>query len=53
MWLGMFGVVCGLVMVGVADIVFGNNSETDRNAIISGTPKIFSPNFDNTLSLRI
>ena len=36
MWLGMFGVVCGLVMVGVADIVFGDNSNTDRNGIISG-----------------
>ena len=37
MWLGMFGIVCGLIMVGVADIVFGSNDTQDKNGIISGT----------------
>ena len=40
MWLGMFGIVCGLVMVGVADIVFGSNDTQDKNGIISGTASV-------------
>ena len=41
MWLGMFGIVCGLIMVGVADIVFGSNDTQDKNGIISGTASAY------------
>lgn len=38
MWLGMVGIICGLVLVGVSDIIFnsGATSDTDPNGIIAG-----------------
>ena len=42
MWLGMLFVVAGLVLVGVADIIFGSEDLKDKNGIISG--ETFIPN---------
>ena len=37
MWAGMFTVIIGLVLVGLADIVFGKKDKTsDTNGIIAG-----------------
>ena len=36
MWLGMVMVVVGLVVVGLADVVFGNHGQKERNRIITG-----------------
>jgi len=35
-WIGMYIVIAGLAVVGVSDILFGNNDNTDSNAIITG-----------------
>lgn len=37
MWVGMFTVIVGLILVGLADIVFGSHdNKTDTNGIIAG-----------------
>lgn len=35
-WLGMGFITVGLVIVGVSDIIFGENSKRDINGIITG-----------------
>lgn len=35
-WLGMFAVVLGLVVVGVADLVYGEGTKQDFNNVLSG-----------------
>ena len=42
MWAGMFTVIVGLVLVGLADIVFGkHNDKNDTNGIIAGNTNIY------------
>jgi len=35
-WLGMVLVTCGLIVVGVAEIIFGTDAKTDINGVITG-----------------
>ena len=44
MWVGMFTVIVGLILVGLADIVFGSHdNKTDTNGIIAGMYNCTSP----------
>jgi hypothetical protein len=36
MWVGMIGVILGLAVVGLTDIILNDNSKSDINAIIAG-----------------
>jgi drug/metabolite transporter (DMT)-like permease len=36
MWLGIFIVLIGLIIVGLADFLFGKEDTTDLNGIIAG-----------------
>ncbi|XP_013400884.1 solute carrier family 35 member F6 [Lingula anatina] len=36
MWVGIFWVIAGLALVGVADVVFGDHDKSDTNGIIAG-----------------
>lgn len=35
-WIGMILVTIGLIVVGVTDLIFGNNNNDDVNGIITG-----------------
>ena len=36
MWVGMIGVILGLAVVGLTDIILNEKSKSDTNAIIAG-----------------